>query len=594
MKRANFSTTLKVEQGSEEVYAAINNVRGWWSENVEGRTDEAGGEFEYWYKDIHWCKIKVTELVPGERVVWLITDNYFNFTNDKREWKGTKLVFEIMRKGEETEMVFTHEGLVSDYECYEVCSEAWFNFIQGSLYGLITVGRGKPTRKEENKGFNDRLVEKFYEQAMKVVLITGTSSGLGWLMANTCAGQGHRVYATMRDVRGRNAGKARALAQYPNVEVLEMDVMDGQSVVDAVAVVMGREGRIDVVVNNAGVFAVGITETFTDGDLERVMDVDVKGPWRVMRAVLPYMRHRGTGLMINVSSAAGRFSAPFMAVYNSAKFALEGLTEGLHYEVKPLGVDVVMIQPGAFPTEIFGKIMAGSDAAVIDEYGELASVPEQIGAGVLRMFEAIKPNPQMVADAIVDLINMAPGERPLRTVVDPATGNIVETANRQVREQYMNFMTAIGMRSMLERGFSTSFLVDQSPEEVFAAINKVPKWWSGVVKGDTGGHGSEFVYEVPDVHQSTQRVTEFVPGKKIVWRVTDASLNFVSNREEWKGTDIIFEIEGKGKQTEVRFTHAGLFPDMECYEGCSSAWGMLVNGNLRRLIMTGKTQPSPW
>ncbi|HEX4849823.1 MAG TPA: SDR family NAD(P)-dependent oxidoreductase, partial [Puia sp.] len=173
------------------------------------------------------------------------------------------------------------------------------------------------------------------------------------------------------------------------------------------------------------------------------------GSWRTIKAVLPLMRKQGEGLIINISSIAGRFSTPFMSMYTSSKFALEGLTEALHYEVRPLGVDVVLIQPGAFPTEIFGKILSGSDSAVIDGYGELARVPEQMGAGIMQMFDAIKPNPQLIADAVVNLINTPGGRRPLRTVADPATGNLVETANNKVKEQLTHFMAAFGMQGML-------------------------------------------------------------------------------------------------------------------------------------------------
>ena len=284
----------------------------------------------------------------------------------------------------------------------------------------------------------------------KVILITGTNSGFGWLAANTCAALGHKVYATMRDIKGRNADKARSLDQQTNIEVLDVEVTNGKSVTDAVATIIKKQGRIDVVVNNAGVFATGIAETFTEDDIEKVMDVNVKGYWRFIRAVLPQMRKQGDGLIINISSAAGRFVAPFMAVYGSAKFALEGITEGLHYEVRPLGVDVVMIQPGAFPTEIFGKIMTGSDATVIAGYGDLAKVPEQMGAGIGQMFEAMKPNPQLVADAIVKLINTPKGKRPLRTVVDPVTGGIIETTNEYVREQYGHFLSSFGMEGVLK------------------------------------------------------------------------------------------------------------------------------------------------
>jgi len=283
----------------------------------------------------------------------------------------------------------------------------------------------------------------------KVILITGTNSGFGWLAASSCAALGHKVYATMRDTNGRNAEKAKELGQQTNIKVLDVDVIKGKSVTDAVATIIKKEGRIDVLVNNAGVYAVGIAETFTDEDLDKVMDVDVRGPWRTIKAVLPFMRKQGEGLIINISSVAGRFSFPFQTVYNTAKFAVEGLTEGLHYEVRPLGVDVVMIQPGAFPTDVWGKIVNGSDATVIAGYGDLAKVPEQIGAGIGQMFEAMKPNPQMVADAIIKLMDTPRGKRPLRTVVDPATGSFSEIANKQVKEQYEHFLTAFGMQTLL-------------------------------------------------------------------------------------------------------------------------------------------------
>ena len=283
----------------------------------------------------------------------------------------------------------------------------------------------------------------------KIILITGTNSGFGWLAASSCAALGHTVYATMRDTNGRNAEKAKALGQQANIEVLDVDVTKGKSVTDAVATIVKKEGRIDVLVNNAGVYATGIAESFTEDDVDKVMDVDVKGPWRTIRAVLPFMRRQGEGLIINISSVAGRFSFPFQTVYNTAKFAVEGLTEGLHYEVRPLGVDVVMIQPGAFPTDVWGKIVNGSDATVIAGYGDLAKVPEQIGAGIGQMFEAMKPNPQMVADAIIKLMDTPRGKRPLRTVVDPATGSFSEIANKQVKEQYEHFLTAFGMQTLL-------------------------------------------------------------------------------------------------------------------------------------------------
>jgi hypothetical protein len=147
------------------------------------------------------------------------------------------------------------------------------------------------------------------------------------------------------------------------------------------------------------------------------------------------------------------------------------------------------------------------------------------------------------------------------------------------------------VRIMKKDGFTTSFTVEQTPNEVFNAINNVLGWWSGEVVGDTGKLGAEFTYRYKGMHKSTQKVTELVPGKKIVWHVTDAELTFVKDKAEWIGTDIVFEITRKGGKTELRFTHAGLVPAFECYGGCSGAWSALVDGNLRNLIATGKKQP---
>jgi len=147
----DFTTTILVNQTPEEVFDAITDPRGWWSEEIEGNTDRLNSEFDYHYQDVHRCKIKIIEFLRGQKVVWLVLDNYFKFTEDKSEWKGTRISFGIAKKGKETEIRFTHQGLVPEYECYEICNKAWTYYVNTSLRDLITTGKGGPNLREGNE-----------------------------------------------------------------------------------------------------------------------------------------------------------------------------------------------------------------------------------------------------------------------------------------------------------------------------------------------------------------------------------------------------------------------------------------------------------
>ena len=156
MTTPGFTTTIVVDETPEKVFNAITNPRGWWSEEIEGNTNNLNDEFNYHYEDIHRCKMKIIEFIPNEKVVWLVLDNYFKFTKDKSEWTGTKIIFEISEKDNKTQLRFTHQGLVPAYECYNICRDAWSTYIHNSLRSLIITGKGQPNGKGKPQTENEK------------------------------------------------------------------------------------------------------------------------------------------------------------------------------------------------------------------------------------------------------------------------------------------------------------------------------------------------------------------------------------------------------------------------------------------------------
>lgn len=151
MNNQSFNVSILVDQTPHEVFNAINNPWGWWSEEIEGAASKLNDEFSYHYQDIHRCRIRLTEVVPDQKVVWHVLENYFSFTKDEKEWVDTKVIFEISKKGAQTQLKVTHQGLVPAYECYDICEESWTNYVTDSLRNLITTGKGKPNTKERNE-----------------------------------------------------------------------------------------------------------------------------------------------------------------------------------------------------------------------------------------------------------------------------------------------------------------------------------------------------------------------------------------------------------------------------------------------------------
>ncbi len=260
----------------------------------------------------------------------------------------------------------------------------------------------------------------------RTVVITGCSSGFGRDVAQQLARKGDRVYATMRAVDGKNAEIARGLravadAEKLDLRVLELDVTWTTSVDAAAATVLAESGAPDVVVNNAGQMFVGFTEAFSAVELAAQLDINVVGIHRVSRAFLPAMRQRGTGLLVNISSIAGRVSIPFFGVYHASKWALEGYSMALRAELACTGVDVVVVEPGPFTTALFP-----SSPKPVDADGRTVTYPaaahqtlEGIGAAFEGLFKdpATPTDPQLVVDRIMELADMKPGTRPFRSVV---------------------------------------------------------------------------------------------------------------------------------------------------------------------------------
>ncbi|MBO6575684.1 MAG: SDR family oxidoreductase [Rhodothermales bacterium] len=291
---------------------------------------------------------------------------------------------------------------------------------------------------------------------MQRILITGSSSGFGFLAAQTLTKAGHVVFATMRDPAGRNSEAAARLTESSSqqdgrLHVLDLDVTSDASVEAAVEQANELEGGIDVLVNNAGFGGGGLTETFTPAQFSRMFEVNVFGVQRMNRAVLPAMRQRGSGLLIHISSTMGRIVIPFAGAYTATKFALEGLSETYRYELAPHGIESVIIQPGGFGTDFFGSMLQPEDAARVETYGEAAAMPQQLWSGMGEMIASGQaPDPQIVADAILEVISAEPGARPARMVVDPMTGGEGPKALNQtaaaVQEQ---LLSGFGMESLL-------------------------------------------------------------------------------------------------------------------------------------------------
>jgi NAD(P)-dependent dehydrogenase (short-subunit alcohol dehydrogenase family) len=277
----------------------------------------------------------------------------------------------------------------------------------------------------------------------KTILITGTSSGFGRDTAETLRRAGHTVYASMRGTQGKNREAAEALRKL-GIKTVELDVSDDASVEAGVKEVLAEAGTIDVLVNNAGIASVGVTEAFTTEQAKVIFDTNVIGLLRVTRAVLPSMRQNRDGLIINIGSILGRVTFPFLGIYGASKFAVEALTDSLRYEVSQLGVEVVAVQPSGYPTNFFASIQTPAGTEVTASYGDVGQIPDAMFKSFMSTFEGEDaPNPHDVAEAVAGLVDQSKGSRATRTVVGEAFG--VDRANEDVAPVQTQAVEALGL-----------------------------------------------------------------------------------------------------------------------------------------------------
>lgn len=265
---------------------------------------------------------------------------------------------------------------------------------------------------------------------MSTVLVTGSHRGIGLHTATTLAERGHRVFAAMRDPEGRNLETndrllERAESDDLSLRVLALDVTRQHSVDAAVQQALTEAGRLDTVISTEARTAFGVTEAFSPEQLHGVLDVNLVGAFRVARAVLPHLREQGDGLLVNISSFAGRLTLPLFGLYQASHWGLEALTESLRYELSPFGVEVVLVEPGFLARTSYRK-----DPRLVDD--ERSAAYAERSDHVRKRLEAALDIPsggpeagsdrERVVEALVQLVESDPGTRPLRTVVDDRLG----------------------------------------------------------------------------------------------------------------------------------------------------------------------------
>jgi NAD(P)-dependent dehydrogenase (short-subunit alcohol dehydrogenase family) len=288
------------------------------------------------------------------------------------------------------------------------------------------------------------------------ILVTGSSSGLGRRISETLGRHGYTVFAAMRNTQDGNATAASSLAGWArqasaDVRILDMDVTDDGSVQRAVEQIVESTGRIDVVINNAGVMVVGLSEACTLDQMRHMYEVNLFGALRVTQAALPHMRRQHSGLLMYLSSSGASLVYPFMGMYGSSKAALEAMAETLHYEVYRFGIDTTIIQAGTYATKLATNVQVTANRQVWDSYGTVGQIAQAFAEGFpVALSPEHAEDPQSLADMVAQVIQLPAGQRPLRQTVGPHTEG-VQALNQATTAIQQHVLPALGLGVLLDR-----------------------------------------------------------------------------------------------------------------------------------------------
>ncbi|MFD1776864.1 SDR family oxidoreductase [Paenibacillus rhizophilus] len=289
-----------------------------------------------------------------------------------------------------------------------------------------------------------------------IVLVTGAGTGIGNLSARTLAAAGHTVYASMRDVEGRNASKAKALQEYAavngyKIKAVELDVLSQESADRAVQTIIKEQGQLDVVMHNAGHLVVGVVEAFSPEEMVKVFDTNVLGTQRVNRAALPYMRAQQSGLLLWISSTTVRGGfPPFLGPYVAAKAAMDSLAQTMAYEVAKFGIETSFVVPGAFTqgTSHFPSAGHPQDEKTSAAYDRINYLLDEVGDR-LSALTPPEADPQAVADEVARIVGLPAGSRPARSVIDFVNDGAAEVTELSEKLR-IEFLHRIGLEELLK------------------------------------------------------------------------------------------------------------------------------------------------